>query len=221
MRGRAFDETDAFTLIELLIAFAISTILLMVIYLFYISTVKVGYKTGDMAILNMVAENKLELMCRELREAVSLVKLTPSQLSFTRYVYPEGDELSAQDLRTRREQTVTYRLTRENGKAVLLRQEDYELSRELFRVDECTHAIFKGYVLELPSVDDVKHMEGSLVRRRFHLFDPLTQDTAELARIVLVEITLNLKDGGDSLRLRTKVALPLVLERLLEPDWNE
>lgn len=209
-----------FTLIELLIAFAISTVLLGAIYLFYIGFVKTGSQTEKMAFLNQVVDNKLDLLTRELRSAIEVTELKPRLLRFRRYMLPRG-ELSAIDLETRRVESLEYKVVEQNGQHVFFRQRGLEVPEKLFEVDQCGPEVFKGYVLQLPG-DDVKG--GEFVVPRFPLFrdfDTVTQSSSELLRIPLIKVTLDLGSRqGDHITLLTKVFLPMVYGKLVEPDWN-
>mgnify|MGYP001547704177 FL=1 len=208
-----------FTLIELLIAFAISTVLLGAIYFFYVGFVKTGEQTRRMAFLNMVVDNKLEIMTRDLKSAVELIELHPRQIRFKRYKLPRG-ELRAIDLETKRLETVEYRVVKREGRHVFLRQIGFETPEELFRVRECSEEVFRGYVLLPPPESGKKTTKKTHNFPRFKVFDTVTQSSSQVDRVPLIKITMKLKTASDTIHIVGKVFLSQVYANLVEPDWN-
>jgi len=208
-----------FTLIELLIAFAVSTVLLGAIYFFYIGFTRGNQVTQHMALLNMVADNKLERMTRDLKTAVQLVELHPRQVRFKRYKLPRG-ELGAMDLETRRLETVEYRVDKREGWNVFMVQVGFETPEELFRVRECSEEVFRGYVLQPPPELGKKAEFKPATFPQFKIFDTVTQASSEVGRIPLIKISLRLSNGDDTINIVSKVFLPQVYASLVEPDWN-
>ena len=208
-----------FTLIELLIAFAISTVLLGAIYFFYVGFVKTGEQTRRMAFLNMVVDNKLEIMTRDLKSAVKLIELHPRQVRFKRYKLPRG-ELRAIDLETKRLETVEYRVVKREGRHVFLRQIGFETPEELFRVRECSEEVFRGYVLLPPPESGKKTTKKTHNFPRFKVFDTVTQSSSQVDRVPLIKITMRLKTASDTIHIVGKVFLSQVYADLVEPDWN-
>ena len=212
-RGRGF------TLIELLVAFAISTVLLGAIYFFYVGFVKTGEQTKQMAFLNMVVDNKLEALTRDLRSAVEITELRPRQIRFRRHKLSRG-ELSSVDLETKRLETVEYRVVAREGGFVFQRQVGFESPEELFRVRGCADEVFRGYVLQPPPDPGKNPSQDQAGFPRFKSYDTVTQSSSDLARIPLVRVVLDLETQSDAIVVRGKVFLPLVYARLVEPDWN-
>jgi len=212
-RGRAF------TLIELLIAFAVSTVLLGAIYFFYIGFLHGSTATGAMAIRDMDVDTALDGMRRDLALAVQVLELHPRQIRFKRRKLPRG-ALGAMDLETRQLETVEYRVAKREGMNVLMVQVGFETPVELFKVRECGEEVFRGYVLQPPPEPGKKGEFTPASFPRFRIFDTVTQSSSDVSRIPLVRITLRLSDGGDRLDVVTKVFMTQVYASLVEPDWN-
>lgn len=210
----------AFTLIELLIAFAISTVLLGAIYIFYVGIMKTGGKTRKMAFLNMKVDNKLEKLTRDLKSAIEILELHPRQIRLKRYKLPKG-ELRSVDLETKRYETIEYRMEEREGRFVFFRQRGFENPKELFRVRECNEEIFRGYVLiPTASKNGGKHSDGVDDFPQFEIFDTVSQSSTKVQRIPLVKITFDLATATDDIHVVSKVFIPQVFARIVEPDWN-
>ena len=208
----------AFTLIELLIAFSISTILLGSIYFFYISFVKTGSKTREMAFLNMDANNELEKLGRELKYAVEITALYPDRIQFKRQKLPPG-ELSVLDLETSKLETIEYKIVFKEGRAHIMKQVGLSAPKSILRVNNCNKDVFKGYVLSSAEGDNFKGKD--LPFPSFTPYDSRTQNSNELNRIPIVKLTFELENRNDKVCFIGKVFMPVIYSRLVEPDWNE
>jgi len=207
----------AFTLIELLIAFSISTILLGAIYFFYISFVKTGNKTRGMAILNMVVNNKLERISKDLKYAVELTALYPDRISFKRQKLPDG-ELSVFDLESTKFETIEYSVKKEDGVVNFYRQSGFDSPEKMFNVRQCNSEVFRGYVLMAE-----REQNSSLKKLpfpSFRTFDTHSQNSTDLARIPIIKISMELQTRVDKIFMVSKVFMPMIYSRLVEPDWN-
>jgi hypothetical protein len=170
-----------------------------------------------MAILNMVINNKLEHISRELKYAVEIIELYPQKIKFRRQQLP-ADELSAADLETSKFTIVEYRMEQREGDVVFYRQEGFDAPEELFRVKECNGEIFKGYVLlsgEETSFEGKLHSFPS-----FKSFDTHTQSSMDVNRIPIVRVGFDINNRKDQVCFITKVFMPIIYSKLVEPDWN-
>ena len=206
-------KKGAFTLIELLIAFAISTVLAGAIYLFYINFVTVDTRTRLMVGLDRDADLFLEKFYRDLRVAKEIVSLHPSEIVFRRRVIPDG-ELGLTELSQKVYQRVSYRATNKDGSFCIERSKGLGEYKTMLRCSKGSSELFRGFVFE--------RTDETRTKAAFKEFDTVTQSSADVARIALVAIKLKLfqKQLDKPLKMQSKVFLPNVYALLVEPDWN-
>lgn len=197
-------------------AFAVSSVLIGVIYTFHFGLLGTGRKAEEKVYLNQLVATAFEKWTRELHMCERVLELHPDWMKFQKFhLDPEaGDELGMPVDSTRLE-TITYRLVRGDKSAHIERQVGFDEPMIFVRqVEDISDDIFKGYVLTLPE-------SGSLQGPpRFHLFDPVAQAAREKDRICLLSIRLALTNGKDGLEAVSKVALPVVHARLIQPEFN-
>ena len=206
-------KKGAFTLIELLIAFAISTVLAGAIYLFYINFVTIDARTRLMVEIDRDADLFLEIFYRDLRTAKEIVSLHPSEIVFRRRVVPEG-ELGLTELTQKVYQRVCYRATNKKGHFCVERSKGLGEYETMLRCSKGSSELFRGFVFE--------RTDETRTKPAFKEFDTVTQSSADVARIALVAIKLKLyqKRLDKPLKMQSKVFLPNVYASLIEPDWN-
>ena len=206
-------KKGAFTLIELLIAFAISTVLAGAIYLFYINFVSVDTRTRLMVGLDRDADLFLEKFYRDLRTAKEIVSLHPNEIVFSRRVVPKG-ELGPNELSQKIYEQVTYRSLNKNGHFYIERCIGLGEYKPMLQCSKGNGELFRGFVLAM--IDEANNKPA------FKEFDTVSQSSVDLARIALVAIKLQLfhKQLDKPLIMQSKVFLPNVYASLVEPDWN-
>jgi prepilin-type N-terminal cleavage/methylation domain-containing protein len=206
-----------FTLLELLMAFGVSTILLATVYFFYFGILKMN--TGGMARieLNQIAETTLLRLTADLRMAYRFTEIRPHRLVLQRLPASAitSDELS--NVNGPPLTTVEYELVKLDKlkKVQLQRRENQAVTPdEVFTLDYADYEIFKGFVLDMP-VDKEDTMP------KFHVFDHVQQPSGDLQKIALMRISLHLGVGPtDKFHLVSKVYMPFIHNATLQGNWN-
>lgn len=208
-----------FTLLEMLMAFAIGAGITGVVYFFYFGVLKTNVKASSRVDLTRLAEIELERIVRELQLAVKMVELKPDSLTFRRPQVRSwggsGFEVNM-DLDTHKFETVTYqRVPVENGRFVELQYVRAMSAPEtLFRVDTLEPEIFTGWVIpkgaeETPT--EVPAMEP---------YDRDRDVRSDLERVPLIRIRFHMSDGQDRIDIQTKAFVPPIWAQIVQPNWN-
>ncbi|MBI3894272.1 MAG: prepilin-type N-terminal cleavage/methylation domain-containing protein [Candidatus Wallbacteria bacterium] len=205
----------AFTLIELMVSFGVSVMLLGSIWFFHFGGLDTWRRGQQKEILNELSNTALERMVRELRMAESVTAVKANGIEFQKYHVGSPAEEDAHAYTGEKPvlETIRYELVRGERNVRLERAVGLEKGQTVFVVEKCEPEIFTAWVLEerdLEKDDDVK----------MHPFDFTQQNGDEVKRIVLIGLTLKLAQQSDSLEIRTKVSLPSVYTRLMQPGWN-
>ena len=213
-----------FTLLEVLIGMAISSMLVGAVYIFYMGLVRTQKKSEERVDLNQYAEIYMEQIARELQLAIEFTKLAPDEISFRRpeisaYLDPGGNQQGYEvnmDLESRKFETVTYRRHElEGGRVALQRMEGLDKPRTLFVVDAMEKEVFTGWVIPRGSEETPHEVPDMQVYR------PDRDVRSDLERIPLVRIRLRMKLGRDRLNISTKAFVPPVYARIVQPNWNK
>ncbi len=216
--ARTRKGAGGFTLLEVLIAFAIGTTLTSVIYFFYLGLFVTDSKTREREYLNQVAEIELERMVRELQLAVEITQLLPQEISFRRPQVKQWSESGFEvnmDADARAWQTVTYkRVEVEPGRFALQRILGLNLPEELFQVDALDPDIFLGWVFPKGAEETPHEIPQMEVYRPGH------DVKSAMERVALVRIRLAMTSGRDRIEIVTKAFLPPVYARIVQPFWN-
>lgn len=216
-----FTRRRAFTLVELLIAFAISTVLLGVIWYFFLGFQGLGERGKGKLELNQYAELAMENLVRDMRMAEAVLELRPDRLRIERSALPENLPYQQLAFRSRVVETVTYEVVREERFVSFRRSVGFGDPRELFRVDDCGKEVFEGLVLQnMPSIAERQKMGDAFFWPKLEPFEALGQSSSDLKRIILLRVSFDLKLKKDSISLVSKVFLPSVYQRVTQKDWN-
>ena len=205
----------AFTLIELLIAFAISTVLAGAIYLFYLNFITVDNRTRLMVEIDRSADLFLEKFYQDLRRAEEILSLHGNEITFRQRVLPKG-ELSQSDLEQKIYHRVSYEAKNDKGRFTIERTEGLAAPKKVLECSKGNLEIFRGFTF----VQSEKYK--AIEKPIFKEFDALNQSSIEVARIALVSVKLKLfqRKLDKPLKVQSKVFLPNVYARLVEPGWN-
>lgn len=205
----------AFTLIELIVAFGVSVMLIGTIYFYFFGVIHTHARAQEKELLNEAANHALERMVRELRMTESLESIRPDEIVFKKYHTGSAEEEEAREFTGEKPvlDTITYKLKKTEKSHRLERRLNMEQETTVFSVEACGPDIFTGFVLEERDPD-----KGDTPR--YHLFDPTQQASGELARVVMINLRLKLSQANDTLDIRTRVSLPAPYARLMQPAWN-
>lgn len=196
-----------FTFIELMMAVAITASLIGVTFTFYWFAYKATFRGSDELNLHKAIRMKLEILERDLRNAMEIEEIGPSRLSLKVFRDPSWEtshiNLSGDD----RSMRVVYELKKggAGGRDVILRTVDRAESRFALH-DEIDPAIFTARTFDLAG--------------RFVVFDPVVNDSYQRERISLVRIRLKLRDRGTTLELSGEVCPRFLHGKKTDPDWN-
>lgn len=212
-----------FTLLEVLIAMGVSSMLVVAVYFFYMGMVRTGVKSENRLELNQFAEIALERLVRELQLAVEMKELKPDQITFRRPrvdVFKsdsdEGYEVNM-NLSTLQFENVVYRRREEDGGKRVKFQRILGLKQPetLFEVDELDKNIFSGWVIPKGSEDSPHEVPD------MRLYTPLVASSSDLERIPLIKIRLKMRKERDRIDIVSKAFVPPVYARIIQPNYNK
>lgn len=209
-----------FTLLEVLIAMGVSSMLIVAVYFFFTGMMRTGKKSENRLELNQIAEIALERMVRELQLAVEMVDVKPDKISFrrpriSRFQSKDGYEVNM-DLTTRRFETVTFKRRKLGPKRfVLERKMGLRPPEALLTVNELDEAIFTGWVMPKGSAE-TPHEVPDLVP-----YDRMRGVSSDLKRIPLLKIRLKMGLGRDRIDIVTKAFVPPIYARIIQPNYNQ
>lgn len=205
-------QRKGFTLLEVLMAFGASSILLLSVYFFYFGILKTGIFSQQKIDLNDICERAIVSLTNDLRNAVAFTEFRGNLIVFRRLAAAPitSDEMAG----TVNTFTVSYELVKEKGKAAkLVRKEPNALGNEAERVviqmDDSADAIFTGYVYDPPTEKDD-------TVPKFHVFNAQIQTSSELPRITLVRVGLDFRVGETKMQLVSKVFLPVAHNNVVQ-----
>lgn len=208
-----------FTLLEVIIAMGVSSVLFVVIWFFFQGLMGANRKTEDRLELNQRCQNQLERIARELQLAVEFTALRPDEITFRR---PEvrrwkesGYEVNM-DLSSRKFETVTYRrFEKDGGRVVALQRiEGMGLPEDLIEADKIEKEIFRGWVMPKGAEETPHEVPDMQVYRA-------DRDVrSDLERIPLVRIRFQMAKGKDRIDILTKAFIPPIYAQIVQPAWN-
>lgn len=202
-----------FTLLEVLMAFGVSSMLLGVVYFFYFGLLKTGNVSNQKMDLNDISERALVTLTNDLRNAVAFTEFRPHRIAFQRL---SNERITQEEMGGQLSMhIVEYELTKEKGQKVkLVRREpnatELKLgSHDVIQMDDAESAVFTGYVYDLPN-------EKEDTVPNFHVFDHVPQSSAELGRITMCRVSFDFKVGDTRAQLVSKVFLPLAHNNVVQ-----
>lgn len=201
-----------FTLLEVLMAFGVSSMLLGIVYFFYFGIIKTGTNSQQRIDLNDLCERTIVTLTNDLRNAAEITELRPHRLVFQRLANApiSSDEMSG----TLNLHSVEYELVKEKGKRARLERREpnamgLESKRTVVEIDDAKENIFTGFVYDLPSEKDD-------TVPKFHVFAHQVQTSSELPRITMVRVGLDYKVGDTRMQLVSKIFLPLAHNNVVQ-----
>lgn len=215
---RIAERRRGFTLLEVLLSFAVGTVLIGVIYFFYLGIYQTGRKTEERVFLNQHAELVLERIVRELQLAVTITELDPDAITFQRpEISPWGEDGFEVNMDTTRKAfaKVSYRRHElDGGRVAFQRKMGMGSWEALFTVDHLDRNIFRAWVVPR-GAEESPHEVPSM-----RLFRPGYDEHSWYERIPLVGLRFQMKNGRDSMEIVTKAFLPPVWAKIQQPAWN-
>lgn len=193
-----FYRQKAFTLVELMMVSVIMVMIAGICYSFYVNMVRVYFKGSENLLQIMEAQNALDLLCYEIRQAAKIVTLKPDLLVFQKYYEATdvNEDDPAADLNSIRVKTIHLRLRKnKEGFYFFERKEDIDNFKPLhssFYSKDIFPEVFTAWRLSL--------------NRRYEIY---RSDKWEPNRIPLIEVRLDIRSEKNPLVLFRKIFLPV------------
>lgn len=193
-----YKSLKAFTLVELMMVSVIMVMITGICYSFYVNMVRVYFKGSEALLQIMEAQNVLDLLCYEIRQAARIVTLKPDLLVFQKYyeARDSNEDDPVGDLNSIRVKTVHLRVRKnKEGFYLFERKEDIGNFKPLhssFRSQELFPEIFTGWRLSLD-----------------HRYEVYQSSKWEPNRIPIVEVRLDIRSEKNPLVLFRKVFMPV------------
>jgi len=209
--------------VELLIAFGISTVILGVIWYFFLGFQNFGERGKSKLELNQVSEIGMETFIRDLRMADQVLELKRDRIRFERAAPPENLPYQHLAFSSRVVETVEYYMTNKerDNRYHFRKVVGLGLPEDVFVVDTASDEVFEGLVMQpLPSLGEIKKGGDDVAWPTFKPYDVLGGSSGDLRRVVLVRVTFDLGLKKDRIALTSKVFLPTVYQGIVQKDWN-
>lgn len=207
-----------FTLLEVLMAFGASSILLAVVYFFFFGMQKTSTGSLEKFDINATTNVALNSIMSDLRNAYTFSEFRPHHIVMQRLPGQpiSSDEIAA--IGNLHLHAVEYEIIQEkDGHARLYRREPALLTndanRAIIEVDEANLNMFTGYVYDRPT-----DKEDSIPK--FHIFDTVAQPSVDLPRITMVKLRMEFRVGKTRSALVSKVFLPIAHNNTVQGDWT-
>ena len=198
-------------------AFAVSTVLLMVVYFFNFGMMNTGRVSGEKFDLNQIMETALNSITADLRNAYAFTEFRPNHIVMQRLPGSPitGEELAA--IGSLQLHAVEYELVQEkDGPTILWRREPGTVGSKDQRIallDSAKPELFTGYVYDRPAEKDDPVPS-------FHIFNTSVQTSGDLPRITLVRLNFDFRVGKTTMQMVSKVFLPIAHNNTVQGDWN-
>lgn len=195
----------AFTLVEILVAMSISVVVITSIYMLFSSSTKTWKKTNLQSEILADTRILIDRMVREIRQAKSIVLITPKKIVFE--MYDSNDPGLFGVVGTKR---VSYILEENNDDSDrFIRLENNNPEKSLFQEQVVINpAIFTAFVEEENGFKEFGWKENFSEDRK---------------RITLINIDLNVravKDDKIKSSVNSSVSIRHIHNRLSQPDWK-
>ena len=197
-----------FTLVELLIAMALSVLVGGILYLLQSTGLSQVSKGTTRLTLQSEMRRKLERLVQDLRCADEVAEITPDSIKILQRK-STGDENNSGDIEL---YTVNYSVEKKNKRSVLIRSDNKEPPTEIFAADHIeSEVLFPFY--EEPAIEDRENPN-------FFPYDMKTNDSGQRKNITFIRIRMKARQNKEFITLVTAVTLRPAHQRLIQPHWK-
>lgn len=195
-----------FTLLEITIGIAISSVIMVVIYALFSMWGKESNKQFKRLEYGKEYRNNLPRIITDIRYARKIVELKENVISLK--IPTDINSITHQDLKT-----VTYEVKKKSSDQYQIIRYDGSSEKVLFEFSELKENVFTGYV------EDVE-------KQFFSKYDPFKNGSKKRKNIVMIKILFDGKTGVKgkkdkiSVNFTTRVCLDYHLRKLRESYWN-
>jgi prepilin-type N-terminal cleavage/methylation domain-containing protein len=201
-------QQRAFTLVELLVAMALSILVGGILYLLQSTGLSQVTKGTIQLTMQSEVRRKVERMVSDLRCANEVLEISPDSIKISQLKNTsDGD-----DPGTIVHYTVTYSLERIGNRSHFFRKQDNEDPVDLFTVDHIDSEVFFPYYQVRPAPKEDLPF--------FHLFDMRENDSGKRRNICFIRIRLKTRQNKEYMVLATAATLRPAQHRLLQPAWK-
>lgn len=207
--GRPGHAAGGFTLVELLIALALSVLVSGTLYLVQSTGLSQVSKGTTRLTLQSEMRRKLERMVQDLRAANEVLEVSPNAIKISQYKTTAEDNAAP----TIHLQTISYFVEKDgNNHYVLKRSENREQAQEIFSADHIEDGLF------IPFYEDVPSQEHDYPI--FKKYDMKANDSGWRKFISFIRIHLKARQNKEFITLVTAATLRMAHQRLLQPHWK-
>jgi len=202
-------KQTAFTLIEILVAMALTVLVGGIVYLFHASGSMQVNKGASSLFISSDLRNKMEIITEDIRNSKAILSLTPEQLKLSTYKNRPPFELGDSSL-----VTVTYDIEKDSDRkrAILWRTEDKGKPEPLITCDDIEENAFRAYWKGSTEETD----SGWYL----YPFRSEQNDSWQREFISLVKIKLKVTVKGETAELETSVIPRPAESRTRQPNWK-
>ncbi len=197
-----------FTLVELMIALALSVLVGGTLYLLQSTGMSQVSKGTTRLIIQSDMRIKMEKLVADLRCAEEVLEISPNSIKIGMHK-TVGDEGSSGKIDYF---TVKYELEKIKDKFTILRSENQEAPKEIFSAGLIEHDIFCPFYETPPD-------EGE-ENPTFDRFDMSVNDSDQRKRITFIRIRMKVRQNKEHAILATAVTLRPAHQLLKQPNWK-
>lgn len=201
-------EKKGFTLVELLVAMALSILIGGVLYLLQSTGLSQVSKGAIQLTMQSEVRRKIERVVSDLRCANEVLEVAPGSIKVSQLKSSgEGDEAG-----TIEHFTVTYYADKDEDRTAFFRKEGNAQPVKLFTVDHIDNEIFYPFYQFKP---DAKQDYPSFAPFNMH-----ENDSGKREKISFIRIRMKLRQKKEFLSLATAVTLRPAHQRQIQPFWK-
>lgn len=199
---------NAFTLVELLLAMALTVLLGGILYL--IQTQGLGTVARGTAKLTLQSDIRkiVEKIVTDLQNALEVLEISENSIKVSRYkdmlLDNDSDITSHYPI-----EIVKYSTEVNKKQATIYREVDKSMPQHVLKIDDIEEPIFIPYYAVIDPNYGIE----------FRKFDVKINDSDQRKRICFIRIKFKAKLGKESFTLITGVTLKPAFARLLQPNW--
>lgn len=201
-------KRKGFTLVELLIAMALSVLVGGILYLLQSTGLSQVSKGMTRTTLESEMRRKMERLISDLRCAYEILEISPKSIKFNQHK-TTGNESRSSDIELF---TITYSLEKVGKKSVIMRTDSREEPTEIFSADHVEPEVFFPF-FEYPG--DSENAEPL-----FESFNMAANDSGQRKNISFIRIRLKARQNKEFVTLISAVTLRPAHQRILQPCWK-